>query len=151
MNIVTWKPRTQFRDIMSMQNRINRLFDYDFFEDTEEGTGTLSTWYPKSDIYETKDEYVFKLEVPGLSKDDVNVEFNGNTLSIKGERKEEKEMKKDDYRRIESCRGSFSRSFTLPDNIESKKINGTMKNGVLELRVAKAEEKKPKTIPISLN
>jgi HSP20 family protein len=146
MNLVTWKP---FEDFMSMPRRMNRLFGDTFFKDFEKETDTLSQWYPATDIYETKDDYVFKLEVPGLKKEDINIEFNDNTLSIKGERKEEREVKKEDYHRIESCSGIFSRSFSLPNNIDPKKINATMKNGVLELRVAKAEEKKPKAITIN--
>jgi HSP20 family protein len=134
---------------MSMPKRINRLFGDTFFNDFDKETDTLSQWYPATDIYETKDGYVFKLELPGLKKEDINIELNENTLSIKGERKEEKEVKKEDYHQIESCSGTFSRSFALPHNIDPKKIDAKMKNGVLELHVAKAEEKKPKTITIN--
>jgi len=146
MNLVTWKP---FGDFMSMPRRINRLFGDTFFKDFDKETDTLAQWYPSTDIYETKDDYVFKLEVPGLKKEDINIEFNENTLSIKGERKGEREVKKEDYHRIESCSGTFSRSFSLPNNIDPKKISANMENGVLELRVAKAEEKKPKAITIN--
>ena len=137
-----------------MHNRIDRLFEDAFLRgwDTEkENTDALTTWHPTTDIYETKDDYVFKIEVPGLAKDDVKVEIKDNTLSIKGERKEEKEVNEEDYHRVERCSGTFFRSFSLPRNVDSKKTNATMKNGILELRVAKAEEAKPKSIPISLN
>jgi HSP20 family protein len=134
---------------MSIPRRFNRLFEDSLYRDFEEETETLPQWYPTTDIYETKDGYVFKLELPGLKKEDINIELNENTLSIKGERKEEKEVKKEDYHQIESCSGTFSRSFALPHNIDPKKIDAKMKNGVLELRVAKAEEKKPKTITIN--
>ena len=146
MNLVRWKP---FEDFMSMPKRMNRMFGDTFFKDFDKETDTLAQWYPATDIYETKDDYVFKLEVPGLKKEDINIELTDDTLSIKGERKDEREVKKEDYHRVESCSGTFSRSFSLPNNIDSKKINATMKNGVLELRVAKAEEKKPKAITIN--
>ena len=148
MNLVSWKPMSPFGDWSSRNRQISRLFDEAF---GDIGNETLPTWYPAADIYETKDDYVFKLEVPGLNKDDINVELKDHTLSIKGEKKEEKEVKKDDYHRIESYSGTFSRSFVLPKDIDSKKVNASLKDGVLELRVPKTEEQKPKAIPISLN
>lgn len=154
MNLVTWKPMRPFGGLTSMHNRINRLFEDAFlrgYDADREDTDALTTWHPTTDIYETKDDYVFKIELPGLSKDDIKVEIKDNTLSIKGERKEEKEVKEEDYHRVERCSGTFFRSFSLPQNVDSKKTNATMKNGILELRVAKAEEAKPKSIPISLN
>jgi len=154
MNIVTWKPWRTLRpcgDVMSMPNRINRLFEDSFYGDTERERENQVTWYPAADIYETQEEYVFKLEVPGLEKEDIKIELNSGTLSIAGERKEEKDVKKEDYHRVESYSGKFCRSFTLPRNIDSKKINATIKNGILELRVPKADEAKPKSIPIEFN
>ena len=145
MNLVSWKPMRPFGDWFSRNRQISRLFD-EAYGDTD--NETLPTWYPAADIYETKDDYVFKLEVPGLNKDDINIELKDNTLSIKGEKKE---VKKDDYHRIESYSGTFSRSFVLPRDIDAKKVKASMNDGVLELRVAKAEEQKPKAIPITLN
>jgi HSP20 family protein len=148
MNLVSWKPMSPFGDWFSRNRQISRSCDEAF---GDIGNETLPTWYPAADIYETKDDYVFKLEVPGLNKDDLNVELKDHTLLIKGEKKEEKEVKKDDYHRIESYSGTFSRSFVLPKDIDSKKVNASLKDGVLELRVPKTEEQKPKAIPISLN
>lgn len=145
MNLVSWKP---FGELFSRNRQISRLFD-EAFGDT--GNETLPTWYPAADIYETKDDYVFKLEVPGLNKDDINVELKDHTLSIKGEKKDGKEVKKDDYHRVESYSGTFSRSFVLPKDVDAGKVNASMKDGVLVLRAAKTEEQKPKAIPISLN
>jgi HSP20 family protein len=146
MTLMRWKP---FGDLVSMHNKINRLFG-DTFSDMEREQDSFSSWYPATDIFETKDDYVFKLEVPGLSKDEIQVELNNNTLSIKGEKKEEKKLKKEDYHRIESFTGSFSRSYSLPKNVDAKNIKANMKDGILELRVAKAEETKPKAISISV-
>lgn len=146
MTLMRWKP---FGDLVSMHSKINRLFD-DAFSDLGKDRESFASWYPATDIYETKDDYVFKLEVPGLAKDDINVELNNNTLTIKGEKKESKEVKKEDYHRVESFTGSFSRSYTLPRNIDAKKIKASMKDGILELRLAKAEEAKPKSIAIDV-
>jgi HSP20 family protein len=146
MTLMRWKP---FGDLVSMQGRINRLFD-DAFSGLGKDQENFADWYPATDIYETKDDYVFKLEVPGLAKDDVNVELNNNTLTIKGEKKENKEVKKDDYHRVESFNGSFTRSYTLPRNVDAKKIKANMKDGILELHIPKAEEAKPKSISINV-
>lgn len=146
MTITRWKP---FRDIVTLQDRINHLFE-DEFTGNKGNQASFDSWYPSVDIFDTKDEYVFKMEVPGLSKEDVNVEFHNHVLTVKGEKKEEHEVKKENYHRIESFSGSFSRSFTLPKNADTGKINATMKNGILELRIAKAEETKAKAIPIEV-
>jgi HSP20 family protein len=146
MTLTRWKP---FGEIQSLHDRINRLFEDEFKRDLTQGTG-IDTWYPAADIYETKDEYVFKLEVPGLSKDDVNVEFHDSVLTINGEKKEEKEVKEENYHRVESYKGTFTRSFRVPRNAEPGKIAASMKDGILELRVAKTEEKKPKAISIDV-
>jgi HSP20 family protein len=145
--LARWKP---FGDLFSLHDRINRLFENEFQKDPEHRGGTFDSWYPAADIYETKDDYVFKLEVPGLRKEDVNVEFHDSVLSIKGEKKEDKEIEKENYHRVESFSGAFSRSFTLPQNAAPDKISASMKDGILELRIAKAEEKKPRPIPIDI-
>ncbi|MCP5048682.1 MAG: Hsp20/alpha crystallin family protein [bacterium] len=147
-----WKSFKPFEDLLSFQNRIDRFFGERPHREEEKSSGAYSTgtWSPAADIFETKDEYVFKLDVPGLSRDDVNVEFENGVLSINGERKEEKEVKEENYHRIESYSGSFSRKFNLPKNADAKNIAATIKDGVLELRVAKAEEMKAKSIPIKV-
>lgn len=147
MTIVRWRP---FSDLTNLHGRINQLFEREFRRDDEDDNLSVGAWTPPADIYETKDEYVFKLELPGISKEDVNVEFENDTLIIKGERKEEKEVKKESYHRVERCCGSFIRSFSIPKHVDAKKINATMKEGILELRVPKVEESKAKAIPINV-
>ncbi len=147
MTISRWKP---FGDIVSLHDRVNRLFEDEFLREKPKNSGSFDSWYPTTDILETKDEYVFKMEVPGLKKDEINVEFHNNILTIRGEKKENVEIKKEDYHRIESFTGSFSRSFTLPKNVDTEKINASMKDGILELKIAKAEEMKAKAIPINV-
>ena len=92
MNLVSWKPLRPFGDLFSRNRQINRFFD-EAFGDTD--NRTLPDWYPAADIYETKDDYVFKLEVPGLNKDDINIELKDHTLSVEGEKKEEKPVTPD--------------------------------------------------------
>jgi HSP20 family protein len=145
-----WKTVKPFADLLSLQNRINRLFGDTTRDIINRDIGDRETWNPATDILETQDEYVFKLDVPGLSKEDVNINFEKGVLTISGEKKENREIKKDDYHRIESFSGKFSRSFTLPQNIDAEKISASIKDGLLELRVGKSEAKKPKSIPISV-
>lgn len=140
--------RRNFGDMLSTYDRINRFFE-DAFREFGDESESLTSWCPAADIYETDDDYVFKLEVPGIPKDDIDIDLQNNTLTIKGERKEDNEVKKENYHRVESYSGSFSRSFALPRNVDVNKINATMKDGVLGLRIAKAEEQKAKAITIS--
>jgi len=108
------------------------------------------SWAPVTDIYDTDENYVLKMEIPGYSKDDVNVEFKDNILSVSGEKKEELV---EDARifRSERRTGKFARSFKLPRDVDGTKIDAKLKDGVLELKVAKPEEKKPRHIPINFN
>ena len=145
MTLVSWKP---MRDFDSMFDRMTRLLYSGYRQEMEDKDQYMSDWSPVTDIYETKDEYVFKVEVPGMNKEDVKVEVKDDNLWISGERKEEKEIKKDDYHRVESRIGKFSRSFRLPNGIDQEKIKASMNNGILELKVPKPETKKPKNISI---
>jgi len=127
-----------------------------------------SAWLPATDIYDTKDSYVFKMEVPGFSKEEISMEFKENTLIVKGEHKSETGIKTEEkagdkaevkadvkedvvYQCNERPKGNFSRSFKLPKSIDGKKIEARLKNGILKLTVPKPEEQKPKNIPISFN
>jgi len=137
-------------DLTTLHDRINRLFENSYFGNSERESDAVANWYPPTDIIETKDNYILKLEVPGMKKEDVNIELKANVLTIKGERKEQKEIKEESYHRIESFSGAFSRSFSLPDNIDSQNVSASMKDGVLELKIAKAEDKKSKNIAIEI-
>ena len=151
MTLVNWTP---FGELNSMNKCLNRFFDRPFTgrdEDSRKDADCLATWHPTTDIYDTKDNYVLKMELPGLKKEEVNIEFENNTLSVSGERKEEKDVKKDDYHWTERYNGKFHRAFRLPKNVDGEKINASMKDGILELKVAKPEEKKPKDISIAVN
>ncbi len=147
MNLVRWSP---FRDFTDLQERFNQLLKTDMWKENDSNDFAMNSWSPSTDIYKTKDDYVFKLEIPGMNKDDIQIEFNNDTLTIKGDRKEEKEINKEDYHRTERCCGSFSRSFNLPKNVDEKNIDASMKDGILELRIPKKEEAKIKAIPIKI-
>jgi HSP20 family protein len=148
MAIVRWDP---FRDLISIQDRMNRLFDQTLARTRGEEEGiSASTWMPAVDIYETADRVVMKAELPGLTREDIEINVRDNTLSLRGERKFEKEVKEENYLRIERAYGSFQRSFTLPATIHQDKIRAVFKDGVLELSLPKAEEARPKQIKIDV-
>lgn len=105
---------------------------------------------PSVDIFEEKDEVIVKAELPGMTKDDINVNITENTLTISGEKKKEEKVEKKDYYHIERSFGSFSRSFRLPAEVQTEKTKATFKNGVLEIRVPKTEEAKKKEIKVKI-
>jgi len=130
---------------------MNRLFD-DFFGRLPMRTeGMERMWAPNVDVSETKDNIIVTAEIPGMTKDDIKVTFNENTLTLSGEKKQEKEEKDADYHRIERSYGSFTRSFDLPTTVQFDKIKANYKDGVLQVTMPKSEEVKPKEIPIAVN
>jgi len=131
---------------------MNRLFDETFQKTRSAREEDLSAglWAPPVDIYETEDKIVLKAELPEVDKKDVDIKVDDNTLTIQGERKFDKETKKENYHRIERAYGKFSRSFSLPNTIDKEKIKATYKDGILELIMPKKEETKPKQISVEL-
>jgi HSP20 family protein len=148
MNILRFRP---YRDLWDVYDRIGKYFEEGMRREGEDAPMSDKCWAPAADIYETKDEYVFKLEIPGVAKEDIKVELNGDKLSISGERKEETTINKENYHRVERYCGSFARSFQLPKNANGEKVNANMKDGILELRIHKQEEAKAKSIPINIS
>jgi len=121
------------------------------FRGSEEGEDyTLASWTPAVDITEHDDEYTVKVELPGVNKDEVKITVESNMLTIRGEKKQEKETKKENYHRVERSYGSFQRSFTLPTAIVNDKIDAAFKDGILIVHVPKAEEAKPKQIEVKV-
>jgi HSP20 family protein len=151
MAIVRWEP---FRDLVSLQDRMNRLFD-ESFRGIGRGAGeddfSLGAWAPAVDIYEKDGNIVLKAELPGIDPKDVDVRVENNVLTLRGERKFEEEVKKDNFHRVERSYGSFTRSFTLPSVVDTEKIKADCKDGVLRLTLPKREEAKPKQISISVS
>ena len=127
---------------------LRRPFDLPAF--FEEENADLATWHPRMDVVEKDKEIIVKMDIPGMKQDDIKVTLEDNVLTISGERKFEKDDKKDNYHRVERFYGNFTRSFTLPLTVDSKKINATYKNGVLELVLPKKEETQPKQINIKI-
>ncbi|HUA75708.1 MAG TPA: Hsp20/alpha crystallin family protein [Solirubrobacteraceae bacterium] len=147
MAIIRWEPA---REIGSLQQEVNRLFGT--FFDTQAGAGGdgLRRWVPAMDLVEEGEDYVLRADLPGLSEDDVNVELEDNVLTVSGERKSEHEEKRDGYRRIERASGSFARSLTLPDGVDPERVKAHFEQGVLEVRVPKPEQRKPRRVKIGV-
>jgi HSP20 family protein len=137
-----------FRELFELQRGINQLFD-ESFGAPREGTA-LKAWTPAADIYEDDNGYLIKVELPEVSRDDVKVNLNDNTLSITGERRVENEDKRENYHRVERSYGQFYRSFTLPPNVNAEAINAQFKDGVLRLTLPKKEEARPRQIDVKV-
>src|ERR1700747_2539383 len=131
MAITRWDP---FREVVALQNRVNNLF-----REMNDGDSPLTTasFVPAVDIYEDSKKVVLKLEVPGIEEKDLDIRVENNTLTVKGERKFEKEEKEENFHRIERRYGSFSRAFTLPASVETESIDAKYENGVLKLELKK--------------
>ena len=149
MTLVRWDP---FRNVATLQDRINRMFDEAFLRSKElDEEVSLASWKPTVDIYDTDDALILKVELPGVDKEKVTVDVKDNLLTLKGERAIDKEIKEENYYRRERSFGSFYRSFTLPTTVNPEDIKATYKDGILTVEVPKAEEKKPKQITIDVN
>jgi HSP20 family protein len=149
MAIVQWEP---YRELLTTQDRFNQLFNQTFgqaFGAEGQDLGNR-VWAPPVDIYETEQNLVMKVELPGIDPKDVEVRVENQTLFIRGERKTEKDVKDGSYHRVERSYGSFARSFTLPSTVNTENASAEYKDGVLTLTLAKREEAKPKTINIQV-
>jgi HSP20 family protein len=149
MAVVRWDP---FRDVMSLQDRMNRLFDQALSRtrtDDEEGL-TASTWSPAVDIFETPDSIVMKAELPGVRRENIDIQVRENILTLKGERRFEREVNDENFLRMERSYGTFQRAFSLPAVIQQDKIRAVLKDGVLEVSMPKAEEAKPQQVKIDV-
>lgn len=153
MALVRWNPARELAmwpsDLFGIQREMNRMFD-GFFRGTRDEESALMAWAPVVDIAEHDDEYVVKVELPGVNKEDVKITLESNILTIGGEKKQEKETKKENYHRVERSYGSFQRSFTLPTMVKSDKIDAIYKDGILSVSLPKADEAKPKQIEVKV-
>jgi HSP20 family protein len=145
MAIIRWDP---YRDIMSLRDRMNRLFEDMAGSKGEEKDLMAHSWAPAVDIYETENEVVLNAEIPGVDEKDVEIKVEDNNLTLRGERKFEKEAKEENYHRVERSYGSFFRSFALPSYIDQDKIEAEHENGVLRIRMPKRAELKPRKVKI---
>ena len=149
MALVRWEPA---REISSLQSEMNRLFNTFFDSPAGGANGGQFTrrWVPAMDLVETEDHFVLKADLPGLTESDVNVEVEDNVLTVSGERKAEHEDKREGYVRVERAFGAFRRSLTLPEGIEPEAVQASFENGVLEVRIPKPEERKPRKVAIQV-
>ena len=146
MAVVRWDP---FRDLGMLQDRMNRLFDNAGRGWRTDEPAATTTWSPSVDIFETEGEIVVKSELPGMDRKDISLHLENNVLTLRGERKFEKETKEENYHRIEREYGSFSRSFALPTLVNGDGVSAEYKDGVLKIVLPKKEETKPKPIKVA--
>ena len=144
--ITPWRP---LRELEEMERRFEEVLGRPFLPTVWRRLPLERGWAPALDVFEKEDRYVVKAELPGMKEEDVDVSVIGDTLTIKGERKAESEVKEEDYYCCERSYGSFSRSVALPSNIDAKKIEASYEDGVLEVTLPKAPEVKPKKISVA--
>ena len=147
MALVRWEP---VREIASLQGEMNRLFNTFFENPTGVGNGGVRRWMPAMDLVETDEHFVLKADLPGLAEDDVTIELEDNVLTIAGDRKVETEVKRDGFYRLERATGAFRRSLTLPEGVDPEQVQATFDKGVLEVRIPKPEERKPRRVAIQV-
>ena len=143
-SLMRWNP---FGEIRRIQEEMNRLFDTTFA--AEEGELSATGWLPAVDIEETPDSLRVIAELPGIRKEDINVEYENGLLTIRGERRREEEKREKNFHRVERSFGTFMRSFRLPATVDAEKIVASYEDGVLRLEMPKHEESKPRRIAIS--
>jgi HSP20 family protein len=148
MAIVRWSD--PFREFAQLQNRINRAFS-DAYGHGDEGLTTSGSWVPPVDIFQNGDhEIVLKAELPDMRREDIDITVDNGTLTVKGDKKFSNEVKEDQYHRIERHYGAFSRSFTLPQTVDTGKVGADYRNGVLTVRLPLREEAKPRQIKVDV-
>jgi HSP20 family protein len=143
-SVIRWDP---FRNLSGLQEQVNRLFDSSFRGQTDESA--LTAWAPSVDIYETENELVLKADLPDVAEKDIDIHVENNMLTVRGERKFEEKVKEENYLRVERAYGSFSRSFSLPNSVDTEAIKAEYKNGVLTVVMPKRAESKPKQVKIT--
>jgi HSP20 family protein len=148
MNIVRFDP---FREMAVLQDRVNRVFG-DLSRRFDDDVTARGAWVPPVDIYENDEhELVLKAELPDLKREDIDIRVENNALTLSGQKKAEEEVNEDRYHRIERTYGHFSRTFSLPNTVDTGKIAAEYKNGVLTVRLPQREDARPKQIQVQIN
>jgi HSP20 family protein len=149
MAIVRFDP---FRDLAQLQDRINRVFGEAYRRSDGDDVLKGGDWTPLVDIFETKEhEIVLRAELPGLKRDDLDLRVENSTLTLRGERKQEKDVSKENFHRIERLYGTFSRSFSLPTTVDTEKVSANFADGVLTVTLPTRAEAKPRQIQVQVN
>ena len=146
MGLTQWEPS---RNFVQLQDRINKVFT-EAFNRSEEGLMNRGAWIPPVDIYQNGKELVLKAELPDMKREDIDIAIEEHTLTIKGEKKLDADVKDENVRRIERLYGSFTRSFTLPSTVDASNVSAEYKDGVLTLRLPVREEAKPRQIHVKV-
>ena len=146
MSIVRWRP---FNDLVGIQDEINRAFE-DFWRQSSRGLTARGAWWPAVDVVETEGEFKVIAELPGMKKEDVKISLTDNVLTLRGEKKMEKEENNDNWHQVERSYGAFERSFHLTCPVDASKVKARFDNGVLTVVLPKSEEAKPREIEISM-
>jgi HSP20 family protein len=148
MTITRWDP---LKDMLGLQERMNRLFEDSLSRSRGlEEDLALGTWVPAVDIYEEPERIVLRADLPGIKPENVDIRVESNTLTLSGERRLERDVKRDNYHRVERQYGAFTRSFTLPGTVDAEKIRAEHRDGVLEISLPKREESRPKQIKVQV-
>ena len=153
MALIRWRNRNwPFRELDELREEMDRLFERAFGRTvpTQREVPMVRGWAPSVDMFEREDEVVVRTEIPGMSKEEINISALGNTLTISGERKAKEEIKEDNYYCCERAYGKFQRDITLPQVVDTKNVKASYKNGVLEIILPKKEEAKPKKIEVAI-
>lgn len=153
MTLMRWTPRSEllrtpfdpFAELRRLQDEMAQLFDSSLTRSAFDGG-----FMPALDVFEDKDNVIVKADLPGLTKDDVEITLQDDVLTLRGEKKQEKEVKEENYHRVERVYGSFNRSVSLPVAVDANKVEATFKDGVLRITLPKAEEAKPKQIKVKV-
>ena len=147
MAIIRWAP---FQELATMEDRMNRLFN-DVYTRQNADVMTRGAWAPPVDIYENgSHELILKAELPAMTRDDIDITLENNTLTLRGEKKFEQDVKDEQYHHVERTYGSFSRSFALPTTVDVNKVSAEYKDGVLTIKLPFREEAKPKQIKVDV-
>jgi HSP20 family protein len=147
MALIRWEP---VRELGTIQNEMNRLFNSFFDTPTPTNGNALRRWVPAMDLLETETHFVLKADLPGMSEADVSIELDDNVLTVSGERKSDHEERKAGFYRVERSSGSFRRSLTLPEGVDPESVQATFANGVLEVTVPKPAQRTPRKVQISV-
>lgn len=144
MAIVRWDPG---REVDTLQSEVNRIFDTFFGQDSRDDA-RARRWVPAMDLAETEEHLILRADLPGLRRDDVEIEVKDGVLTISGERRAQQEERSEGFHRIERAFGTFSRSLTLPKGVDAEKVAAEFEDGVLEVRIPKPEDTKPVRVQI---
>ncbi len=149
MSLVRWDP---FRELEEVSGRLNRLFNQPLARRMADDEGTLfADWAPAVDVQETDGEYLIKADLPEVKKEDVTVEIQDGMLSVRGERRQEKEEKGKKFHRVERAYGRFERRLAVPQEVDAQKVAAEFKDGVLKVHLPKSATAKPKTIDVKVS